>query len=345
VQISGPQTLGEDFTMRNAKADADGRFVFENLVAGRYDVQVSLPGPDQTPTASERDVQPSRDERTFRVSRAQRCSVWFEGTVVDEAGRPIGDAHVFPYAVGGPGGIARAIVASDVHTGRFRCGPYAPGDYRIQIRAEGLPLATFPIGAVAADETREVGLLRVARGGTFRLRVSGPPGIALDELSASCYGTRDGMNLRTTIADGVVTSEPAAAGERVVRLSAKGCMPKVVHVSITAGQVTELDVALVAGLPLALRVRLPDDVRRRRDEPEGRTYARLVNANGDDLDGAGLQTPEGDRDGGAFLDWSVRLVPGRYRLELVEGATILHAFPFEVDAAQREGGTIELGAK
>jgi hypothetical protein len=59
---------------KNAKADADGRFVFENLVAGSYDVQISLPGPGQTATTSERDVQPSRDERTFRVSRAQRCS-------------------------------------------------------------------------------------------------------------------------------------------------------------------------------------------------------------------------------------------------------------------------------
>jgi len=345
VQISGPQTLGEDFTMRNAKADADGRFVFENLVAGRYDVQISLPGPGQTPAASERDVQPSRDERIFRVSRAQRCSVWFEGTVADEAGRPIGDAHVTPYAVGGPGGFARAIVTSDPHTGRFRCGPYAPGDYRIQVKAEGLPLVTFPIGAVAADETREVGLLRVARGGTFLLRVGGPPGVALDELSASCYGKSNGMNLRTTISDGVVTCEPAAEGECVVRLTAKGCMNKVVHVTIVAGRVTELEAALAAGLPLALRIQLPADVRKLRDDPEGRAYARLLDANGDDFDGAGLQTPEGDRDGGTFLDWSVRLVPGRYRLEFVEGATILRALPFEIDAATRPDAQIELDAR
>jgi protocatechuate 3,4-dioxygenase beta subunit len=345
VQMSGPQTLGEDFTMQNTTAGADGRFVFENLVAGRYDVQISLPGSNQTPTVSERDVQPSRDERTFRVSRAQRCSAWFEGTVVDEAGRPIGDAHVTPYAVGGSGGIARAIVTSDAHTGRFRCGPYAPGDYRIQVKAEGLPLVNFPIGAVAADETREVGLLRIARGGTFRMRVSAPPGVALDALDVSCYGTRDGMNLRTTISNGVVTCEPAAEGECVVRLTAKGCMNQVVHVTIVAGQVTELEAALAAGLPLALRIQLPADVRKLRDDPEGRAYARLLDANGDDFDGTGLMTPEGDRDGGAFLDWSVRLVPGRYRLEFVEGATILRALPFEIDAATRPDAQFALDAR
>jgi len=107
----------------------------------------------------------------------------------------------------------------------------------------------------------------------------------------------------------------------------------------------EVQAALAAGLPLALRIQLPADVRKLRDDPEGRAYARLLDANGDDFDGAGLQTPEGDRDGGTFLDWSVRLVPGRYRLEFVEGATILRALPFEIDAATRPDAQIELDAR
>ena len=121
-------------------------------------------------------------------------------------------------------------------------------------------------------------------------------------------------------------------------------MPKVLHVTIVAGEVTDLDAALVAGLPLALHVQLPAELRAKRATPDGRAYARLLDANGDELDGTGLQLPAGVLDD-AFLDWKVRLGPGRYRLELVEEATILHALPFEVDAATRPDARLELDAR
>jgi len=344
VQISGPDGSEEDFTMRNAKADADGRFVFENCAAGRYDLELALPGPGESAAAHESDVVPGRDERTYRVSRAAHCSVWFEGTIVDEAGRPIGEAHVVPIPLH-PGGMTSSMYTSDAATGRFRAGPFAPGDYRIRVKADGLPTATFPIGAVAADETRDVGALKLVRGGTFQLRVSAPSGAKLDALVAYCLDPNDGIEVRTKTEDGVVTSEPAAAGELVVRLALPGCMDKNVHVTIVAGQVTELDVALETGLPLALHVRLPADVRARRDAPESTAYACLLDANGDDLASTGLKIPEGESGSGAFLDWNVRLVPGQYRLEFIEGATILTTLPFEIDAATPAGTTLELGAK
>jgi hypothetical protein len=147
VRLTAPQTQGQ----RSASTDADGRYEFRDLPAGRYSVNVSKAayvnwtygqtqpnGPGKPIVLSDNQVADGIDVRLMR-------GAVITGRVVDEFGEPVPNANVTPVRQQYTSGQRRLTpVGAREQTndiGEYRLFGLAPGQYYVSATAQALTIA------------------------------------------------------------------------------------------------------------------------------------------------------------------------------------------------------------
>ncbi|MCK6446579.1 MAG: carboxypeptidase-like regulatory domain-containing protein [Planctomycetes bacterium] len=147
-------------------ADADGRFRFERVAAGKWKLGPA-PGDERRATVDESLLAPAPmlvevapDATVVDVTMVVHRGLFITGTVLDDEGHRVSQIGV----------RARAEPASFLHTnsdedGSFVLGPLAPGEFELQAGELDGEFAAGPIVTVRAG-ARDV-VLRVVPGGTL----------------------------------------------------------------------------------------------------------------------------------------------------------------------------------
>ncbi len=226
---------------RSAVTGTDGRFAFESLEPGRFDIQVAGPGEDSSQLVRRRG-EPGRGIEGLEFILARK-SVPVEGRIVDADGVPVAGASVI---------LERALPSADTQTdsaGEFRFSGILSGKSHLEVRHPDhgwiekdveieerpvrldlqLPPVTLVQGRiVGADGTpvKKVSLkcggwwdIDVAPDGTFRFAV--PPGE--HEISGECFEPRGKTRKRFTARGETVDLElrlvrPGTIGARLTGL-------------------------------------------------------------------------------------------------------------------------------
>jgi hypothetical protein len=169
---------GTDIAPKSATTDADGRFEFGELPAGRFTVQASKPGfvsvqygqtrPFEQGKAIELVDKQSMDKADIVMPRGSVIS----GRIVDEFGDPVPDVSVTAMRQSWANGRRRLAaaggrLAQTNDLGQFRLYGLPPGEYYVSAstRGSGMPLGEMeytivtgavsgPFGAAAASEPK-----------------------------------------------------------------------------------------------------------------------------------------------------------------------------------------------
>lgn len=152
--VAGVVVEGEgEHRKPKATTDARGRFAFEGLRPGTY--QLKATDGAEAATASV-EVLPSTDKGDVELSL--KAAGGLAGSVTDESGKPVPDASV--EALGDAGrGSARADAK-----GRYRVVPLNPGTYHLEVEANGFVTQTLDRDVVGKQvATADVKLVHGAR--------------------------------------------------------------------------------------------------------------------------------------------------------------------------------------
>lgn len=181
-----------------------------------------------------------------------RTAVRLRGRVLDADGEPKANVELHPLRRG-HGNSPVAVNAAD---GTFEVGPYPAGEYAIGLRCDGFAHLVTEFRALADGEVRDLGDLRLQRGGTLRAVLTGPlanlPGRALSVVSV------DGVHSDVAkLENGVVTSGNLSPGDWVLQVDGFDVAAQQVPFSIRAGEVTELLFEPASGSKVGIHVAVP----------------------------------------------------------------------------------------
>ena len=136
VRISSP-----DIGTRTAFTDAQGRYEFKDLPAGRFNVSVSKSGFITMQYGQTRPFEPGRPIDLVDAQVMEKADVALQrgssvsGRILDEFGEPVGDANVSAMRLQYAGGKRRLVPAGRNSTtndlGQFRVFGLPPGEYYI----------------------------------------------------------------------------------------------------------------------------------------------------------------------------------------------------------------------
>ena len=257
VQLEGPTGSNQQTT-----TDAQGRFAFENLAAGKYAVRSW----GRTKVV---DVLVKADEAPAEVVLTV-LSASIEGKVVDgTTGTPLSGAWIDCELTADAQGKAPAQPLRAGRGGRqtgadggFRIGNLEEGRYRI--RAYRDPYGTEMADAidVAAGETKSGIEIRLGAAGTlsgFAKNAAGQPieGAAVHVRNAQGVAVLF-VSLVNTSGDGSYTQGQLKPGEYEVRLEKDGYAPAKQQVTIEPGKQARADFTLLQGGRIEVTARLPD---------------------------------------------------------------------------------------
>jgi protocatechuate 3,4-dioxygenase beta subunit len=151
VRVTGPE-LG----MKSALTDANGRYEFKDLPAGRVTVSVSKGGFVNMQYGQTRPFEPGRPielsdgQLMDKVDVALPRGSVVSGRVVDEFGEPVTDAMVTAMRMSFAGGRKRLVPAGRIgqtnDLGQFRIYGLPPGDYYISATYRDLGSLAMDIG-------------------------------------------------------------------------------------------------------------------------------------------------------------------------------------------------------
>jgi hypothetical protein len=286
---SGGTTYGTGARRDNgATTDAEGRYEFKNLVAGRYSLNaskapyVSGPSGQQAVNSTAKVIELQTGETLDRVDFTLLRGGVITGRVVDEFGEPLsglevsarrvqtinGKRQLMPY---GPQGSTNDI-------GEFRIFGLEPGQYAVLASwrrmgpgdstspdRNGYPPTYFPGTTVEAEAQRftvaagqTVGDLAMALAPIKTARVEGtvvdvdgrPLGNSYLEVLQSSANVNI-MNRQLVQPDGTFTFASLVPGEYVFRTQANPARQSVAMMKLTVGTEDIKDLRLVA-MPLAL---------------------------------------------------------------------------------------------
>jgi hypothetical protein len=292
-------------TTRAAVADRDGRFVIDDLIPGRYRVEVAHGGAE--PFRSDEFVL-APGERRDVGKLALQPGFPVTGRVVDESGSPIDGARVVVGAGGGASAASAGLVAVtdpggsfalSLPVGSYRLAASAPGRGRAEAAvdvAAGASPPALQIRLIRAEATLE-GLVRDDGGRPLaRARLAVWPADAVDP------GTAPGATpIASAVADvgGHFRLTPLPAGDARLEIRHPD-YPTSVH-AVTAGTYANLTVPFPGGIAGEVKAKIT-----------GAAIARgRLEAVGP---GGAKATADVKRDGTFRL---LRLVPGHWRLTVV----------------------------
>jgi hypothetical protein len=200
----------------------------------------------------------------------------------------------------------------DPSSGRFASRDLPAGRHELGVSSPEAAAATFGPFILAPGEARDIGDLLLERGGRLRVRVS-------DAWAAvTCRAARDGHRATLDPGETERLSEMLPPGEWVVRAESWSSVPQEVRVRVSAGEVTDVELALDPGIeqvivlrPVAAGLRDAPDTRLvLRDAQGAVAWDSRRDPRPPVLHGEAGREPE--------ILWEVRLRPGQYRME-VEG--------------------------
>jgi RNA polymerase sigma factor (sigma-70 family) len=293
--------------------DDAGRFVLKNCIAGET-LRISVDRKGTFPEVTLQDVLPSDDELVIHLPK--EAWVYIQGKILDPDDEPIANVHV---SLSMKGERGSTVDSADSKSGAFRYGPYPPGEYRLDLRAEGYPAIVLPWRALGPDETWDVGTLKFWRGGSVLLNLvsSGtepvPSDIGLEILDASGE-----FVCRVELTHGIGRSGPLAPGSYLVRISGQNLACRFEPFEVRAGVELPLDVRIQRGVKVEIDSSVPDG-------EAGKGDARLVIR-----DASGTVVMRGEmRMNAGSLKTSTCLSPGAYQVDVSKGA-LLGAQSFSV---------------
>jgi hypothetical protein len=239
---------------------------------------------------------------------------------LDWEGRPFVGAELVLRADEGYGAASGTPDAAD---GSFRLGPVAPGAWHIHFSSDRLGTVWLPPFDLAADETKDVGVIQLERPGTFELTLSRKDGAQLESsLIMLCEPKNRGHGLKSE--DGrLFRSEPLLPGTYRLRNYLRQARMLEQDVVIAAGEVTRLELVLETGVARQLLCTLPDGV------PIPPTFfARVLDAEGKEVAKHDGDPPTTEK--GPLLVLVATVPAGRYTYECRAGTEWEGSGSFEV---------------
>ena len=277
--------------------DESGRFVLEDCVPGEP-LRIAITRRSTFPEVVLEPVMPSDEELVVRLPK--EAWVHIQGTVLDPDGQAVPGVHVWPAMRGGRGVPAET---ADPATGAFRYGPYPPGEYRLQLQADGFAPTRVPWRKLAPDEVWDVGTLTLERGGSVLVNL-----LDASRAPRTCWLSlfdESGELLENNEArEGVARFGPLASGRYLVQLTGERVASRLQSVEVENGAEMRVDVRVDEGFPVEIELALPDGAR----APEG-VQVVIRDASGGAVMRTTAWSPEGP------LGMSAILAPGSYRIE------------------------------
>ncbi len=334
VEASGPEDdASRGWFMRYATCDAAGRFAFEGCPATGLRVEVRPPV-GHSWAARLDGVRASDDDLLIKVAADRVCSVWFEGIVVGDDGKPIDNATI---TAGARDAASIPIETVDAHTGHFKTGPYAPGDFVLTARAAGYAEQFVAAGHVVKDERRNVGTIRLERGAPISVRVHDESGKLPEGVSVLVRVAGTESFPRSVMEDGITRVERAAPGDYEISVWVPGFVPVLRTATVVNGRPLEVDVSLRPGSVVTLRPLL-----------SSRLHDALSNRGGDaigllrDCGGVTLAKLWLAKAGSDPWTCEVALLPGRHTIELQIGGAPESNASFDVAADAKADAPIDV---
>jgi hypothetical protein len=294
--------------------DAEGRFVLKNCIAGSK-LRVTARHTSTFPQVVLHGIEPGGEELVIRLPKW--APIWIQGSVTDPDGKALPNVHASPFMTGGNGSPAETV---DPTTGAFRYGPYPPGEYSLNLSADGYPVIRLPWRKLGPDEVWDVGALRFEAGGALEvaliaasaaptdahLAIRDPQGNHVEQVEA-----RDGMH----------RAGPLRPGDYVLHVSGASIAAAAHPFVVRAGVTTRLDVPLQVGTPTTITCALPAGV-----EPAHGAEVAVRDARG----GIVARATAWQRAGRTTATFG--LLPGSYRVEATKDGCRGEA-AFDVPAA------------
>ena len=282
---------------RVTTVDRDGRFSVDDLIPGRYHLEIAQPGAE--PFRSDEIVVAPGEHRDAGIL-ALRAGLPVEGRVVDESGAAIEGAHVVVTGTGATAAAPGLYALSDA-AGHFALA-LPPGGYRLTATASGRGTAQAPLELAtgAAPAPIQIKLLRAEASLEGLVRDTGgrPLGRARivvwpADVSASPVGGG------STDVGGHFTIAGLPAGDLRLEIQHPDYPP--FSEGVPAGKYALVTVPFPGGVSGEIRARA--------------TGAAVPRARVDAVGPGGARAAAEIRKTGAFR--LMRLVPGRWRLTVV----------------------------
>jgi RNA polymerase sigma-70 factor (ECF subfamily) len=320
----------------SAVSDEQGFFALTGCPDVALDLQVEPPGAGSPTT--KHGVRAGRDEIVVQVALGTPQTAWIEGVVVDHDGRPCTNARIGVWV---PGRTSTSVEPVDPATGHFKSGPYPQGSARLVASAPGHVDVTIRVADLAANETRELGSIRLAQGGAFRVAVQRANGEAIVGIDATCFGRESGREMRLVADAGEVRSGDVAPGEYLLAFHASGFATALTSVVVqpdeTAKLVVTLEPAPASVHSIHLEAPLPPPLKQRVLEDWSGLCMRIEDEGGRTVD---FRRSNLDEQG--TFRWTLALPTGSYTLTMSAAEGLLASANFEVTSALRDSATIRL---
>jgi protocatechuate 3,4-dioxygenase beta subunit len=236
------------------KTDADGRYLAKGLKPGRVTVRVEAPG---GAADTDRVTIPKAGDVATLDFEFGRCAL--AGTLVSVDGRTsVSGAWItVESADGASGGDAWAVVKAQLMSdaaGRFSAKGLAAGAYRVRIVANGHAAKTTEAVALGEGESKDLGAIRLAAGGSIAGRVTDDRGVPVEHVALSLRDARGQsvflFNMASTGSDGRYSMQGLELGAYTVRFEGKGFAP-LEKPAVVSSEGSVLDAVLPRGGSLA----------------------------------------------------------------------------------------------
>ncbi len=130
-----PLDFANSVTWRDARTDANGRFVLNSVEAVPQLIELYDPKQREQPLLVVKGLVPREEEHRILLGSRNRADSFMVGRVVDDEGSPVSSAEITIFGEDTMAAAGRAVEAD----GAFRYGPFGAGDYDLFVTAEGLP--------------------------------------------------------------------------------------------------------------------------------------------------------------------------------------------------------------
>jgi len=243
--------------LRSATTDAQGRFELTDWPDDAEAIEVREPSNWTSPAAATVPHRPSGEPLRIVVRANDRSTARVRAMVFGPDGAVLRqvDAVLWPdeFNMGANGDY-------DADTGRLECGPVKPGLYRLSVSAPGLGTLPSARLELAADETRDLGVLRFESPGRVRVRLVGAPALIAEQPHVALR--QEGEEFATAIEtrDGAGASGILSPGDYDVELLDWRLARRSKRVTVRSGEESEVELDLEPGTSRQLDFRVEDGV-------------------------------------------------------------------------------------
>lgn len=247
----------EDGWYSAARTDKDGWFELKNCRPGkaiRLGVQWPAYGGERIVY-----VKPDSQDLVIRVPSVAKPTVYLTGRMLNEDGKPVETGFIRLYDR--QGGFQQRQLTLEAATGRFKAGPFPPGEYRVQVQANSTRVLRTDWKKLTHDETLDLGVIRLQRPGFLQVTLAGKAELLPEKGSfrildpAKAYVQSIWIRERNAL-----RSKPLAPGIYYLQVLGKEFLCDLRRFEIQPAEETRVEVPLAKGTPVVLEFVLHTDV-------------------------------------------------------------------------------------